>query len=37
LLYFALLDAVTKRNQVKIDRYTGLLRALGEGEWLERL
>ena len=37
LNYFALLDGVTKKNPVKIERYRGILRELGEGEWLDRL
>lgn len=37
LNYFALLAAVGKRDQVKIDRYVKLLHGLGEGEWLDRL
>lgn len=37
LHYFALLDGVTKKNPVKVARYTQLLRDLGEGEWLDRL
>lgn len=37
LNYFALLDSIKKRNSVKIERYTQLLRDLGESEWLDRI
>ncbi|MGH8794656.1 MAG: LicD family protein [Stackebrandtia sp.] len=37
LLYFSLQDAVGKRSEDKIARYVGLLRDLGEGEWLDRV
>lgn len=37
LLYFSLLDAIGKGNDVKRARYIGLLRELGEGDWLDRL
>jgi hypothetical protein len=37
LLYFSLLDAVSKNNRGKRQRYAELLRGLGEGEWLTRL
>ena len=37
LHYFMLLDGVTKHNSAKIERYTALLRTLGESEWLKRL
>ena len=37
LLYFSLLDAIGKGNDVKKERYIGLLRELGEGDWLTRL
>jgi hypothetical protein len=36
LLYFSLLDAVTKRDRRKALRFARLLRQLGEGEWLRR-
>jgi hypothetical protein len=36
LLYFSLLDAVTKRDRRKALRFARLLRRLGEGEWLRR-
>ena len=37
LHYFALLDAVTKKNPDKIARYKTLLRGLGESDWLDRI
>lgn len=37
LSYFMLLDGVTKHNGAKIDRYSTMLRALGETDWLNRL
>lgn len=37
LTYFALLDALKKRNPVKLERYRKLLIELGEGDWLDRL
>jgi hypothetical protein len=37
LLYFSLLEAVAKRNDVKRKRYTRLLRDLGENGWLDEL
>jgi tetratricopeptide (TPR) repeat protein len=37
LQYFALLAAVLAGDERKQQRYTALLRALGEGAWLERL
>ena len=37
LLYFSLLDAIGKGNEVKQERYIRLLRDLGEGDWLNRL
>jgi hypothetical protein len=37
LLYFSLLDAVVKGNSVKRERYRGMLRELGEGEWLNEV
>lgn len=37
LVYFSLLDALTKRDSAKIERYTELLRTMGEGDWLARL
>lgn len=37
LQYFALLDAVVRGNRVKRQRYVGLLRELGERDWLDHL
>jgi hypothetical protein len=36
LHYFGLLDALAGDRPAKRDRYVGLLRAIGEGGWLER-
>ena len=37
LLYFGLLDAVTKRNRTKQERFARLLKELGEGDWVDRV
>jgi hypothetical protein len=37
LLYFSLLDALVKRKRHRRERYLGLLRERGEGEWLARV
>ncbi|CAM3343907.1 LicD family protein [Stackebrandtia soli] len=37
LCYFALLDGINKGNRVKVDRFIGHLRDLGESHWLDRI